>query len=177
MLDFKNYNDYELIYYIKDGNEAALDFMIKKYEPLIKKLTTSFIRFSDKRDDLIQEGFLILMKCIDKYNSNMNCTFYSYFIVSIRHHFYHLMNDEYYKMPILSSDVIYNSMTPIEKSFKGKDFFKDELKISIFDNCIIGNISIYKYSKEYNIPYKKALSILEEIKFELRNIYFKDNLK
>ena len=70
MLDFKNYNDYELIYYIKDGNEAALDFMIKKYEPLIKKLTTSFIRFSDKRDDLIQEGYLILMECIDKYNDN-----------------------------------------------------------------------------------------------------------
>ena len=71
MLDFKNYNDYELIYYIKDGNEAALDFMIKKYEPLIKKLTTSFIRFSDKRDDLIQEGFLILMKCIDKLTSQI----------------------------------------------------------------------------------------------------------
>lgn len=172
MLDFKNYNDYELIYYIREGSEAALVFMIKKYEPLIKKLATTLIGFSDKKDDLIQEGFLIFMKCVEKYNDNMNCCFYSYFIISLRRCFYKLIKDEYYNMPILEEDPYYIDIESTYKNFKGRDFFFEDDKINMFDLCIIGDTSIRQYATIYNIPYKKALALYEDVKKELKLKYY-----
>ena len=37
-MDYKDYNDYELLDYIAEGNEDANNIIIKKYEPLIIKI-------------------------------------------------------------------------------------------------------------------------------------------
>ena len=40
------YNDYELVYLVREQNEAALDILIQKYSPLIGKIASSYwIRF------------------------------------------------------------------------------------------------------------------------------------
>ena len=36
-MDYKDFNDYELINYIHEGNEDASNIILKKYEPLIKR--------------------------------------------------------------------------------------------------------------------------------------------
>ena len=55
MMDLKLYNDYEILYLIKEGNEVALSFIFKKYEPYIWKIASAYHRYNDKREDLVPE--------------------------------------------------------------------------------------------------------------------------
>ena len=51
------YNDYELVYLVREQNEAALDILIQKYSPLIGKIASSYYGV----------GFLFLFTQITKY--------------------------------------------------------------------------------------------------------------
>jgi DNA-directed RNA polymerase specialized sigma subunit len=42
-MEYKNFNDYELLYYISEGNEDANNIIIKKYEPLINKIAIKML--------------------------------------------------------------------------------------------------------------------------------------
>ena len=68
-----NYNDYELVYMIKE-DEDMLPVLIKKYEPLFWKLSHSFIKSYEHKgldiEDLIQQCRITLCYAIDKYNSS-----------------------------------------------------------------------------------------------------------
>ena len=63
---FDNYNDYELLYLIREGSEFALNYLFKKYDVLIYKIATSFYPKGDKFEDLLQEGRMVLYNSINK---------------------------------------------------------------------------------------------------------------
>ena len=44
-MEYKDFNDYELLDYIAEGNEDANNIIIKKYEPLINKIATKMLPF------------------------------------------------------------------------------------------------------------------------------------
>ena len=81
------YNDYELVYMIRE-NEDALEFLLKKYEPLFKKLACSFVlKYKNKGlevDDIMQQCRIILCKTVDMYNPNSDVLFYSYLAVCLK---------------------------------------------------------------------------------------------
>ena len=79
---------------------------------------------------------------------------------------------EYYNMPILEEDPYYIDIDSIYKNFKGRDFFFEDDKINMFDLCIIGDTSIRQYAIIYDIPYKKALALYEDVKKELKLKYY-----
>ena len=63
-MDYRDYNDYELIHYISENSEEANDIIFKKYEPLIVNTAKKMIRYTHNSslelNDLIQEGMLAL---------------------------------------------------------------------------------------------------------------------
>lgn len=81
-MDYKNFNDYELLNYIAEGNEDANNIIIKKYEPLINKIATKMIPYCKNngldKNDLIQEGMIGLNHAIDRYQEQENILFYTY---------------------------------------------------------------------------------------------------
>ena len=81
-MDYKNFNDYELVNYVADGNEDANNILIKKYEPLIAKIATKMLPYCKGSgidiNDLIQEGMIGLNHAIDKYIEMKDVTFYTY---------------------------------------------------------------------------------------------------
>ena len=81
-MDYKDFNDYELIYYIKDGSEDANNIMIKKYEPLIYKIASKMLPLCKYNgleiNDLIQEGMIGLNHAIEKYIEQKDILFYTY---------------------------------------------------------------------------------------------------
>ena len=42
---YKEYNDYELLYYISEKNEDASDILLKKYDPLIISIAKKLYKF------------------------------------------------------------------------------------------------------------------------------------
>ena len=78
---FVNYNDYELLYLIQDGEEKALHVLLKKYDTLIYTVVREMYPYGDKAYDLMQEGRMTLYNCIYKYSKAKEISFYSYFYI------------------------------------------------------------------------------------------------
>lgn len=82
-----NYNDYELIYMIKE-DENAFDCLLKKYEPLFKKISSSFVlRYKEKGieyDDIWQQCLIALYFATSNYNQDNSAIFYSYLLICLK---------------------------------------------------------------------------------------------
>lgn len=81
-MNYKDYNDYELISYaISENSEDAMDLIYKKYEPLIIAFSKKMLPFCSgglEMNDLIQEGRLGLNNAINRFDENKNITFYTF---------------------------------------------------------------------------------------------------
>ena len=81
-MNYRDFNDYELINLISENNEDAHNILIKKYEPLINKIASKMIYFCKgtgiDKSDLIQEGMIGLNHAINQYHEQKNILFYTY---------------------------------------------------------------------------------------------------
>ena len=70
-MDYKQVNDYEVIYMIKENDEEARNLLIRKYKPIINKISNKYISsvkpFGVEIDDLVQEGMIALNKAINTF--------------------------------------------------------------------------------------------------------------
>lgn len=87
-MDYKNINDYELVYRIRENSDSdATNLIIKKYEPIIcscaKKYISFLGRYGVEMDDLIQEGRIAVLKAIKGYEENKTVIFYTYVSICI----------------------------------------------------------------------------------------------
>lgn len=81
-MNYKEYNDNELLYYVHENNEDAVEIVYKKYEPLIYNLASRVINYCQNSgveiNDLIQEGMLGLSKAIEQYQDTKDASFYTF---------------------------------------------------------------------------------------------------
>ena len=81
-MEYKDFNDYELLDYIAEGNEDANNIIIKKYEPLINKIAIKMLAFCKnnglEKSDLVQEGMIGLNHAIERYHEQKDVLFYTY---------------------------------------------------------------------------------------------------
>ena len=68
-MDYRDYNDNEVLSYIYENNEEASEILYKKYEPLINLTATKFFKYCKSSglelNDLIQEGMMGLTNAIN----------------------------------------------------------------------------------------------------------------
>ncbi len=81
-MQYKEYNDNELLYYVKESNEEASEIIFKKYEPLIISLAKKMYPYCKNNglemSDLIQEGRMGLNKAINHYEESKENLFYTF---------------------------------------------------------------------------------------------------
>ena len=81
-MKYKDFNDYELLSYIKEQNEEANEIIYEKYKPLIinisKKLINNSSNIGIDITDLIGEGMIGLAHAIDSYDDSAESVFYTY---------------------------------------------------------------------------------------------------
>ena len=75
MLNWNEMNENELIEMAKNGNEEAKMLIINRYKPLVYRfLSQYYSRFSScsssLREDLIDDGVLTILECINTYDSS-----------------------------------------------------------------------------------------------------------
>ena len=73
--DYKHYTDEEIIFYIKSGNNEALEFLMNKYKNLVKKKARTYFLIGADSDDIIQEGMIGLYKAIRDFKDDKEASF------------------------------------------------------------------------------------------------------
>ena len=80
-MDYRNYNDSELLSYVNESEEAN-EIIYKKYEPLINSLARKMYKYCTNSglelNDLIQEGMLGLSNAITHFSEQKDTTFYTF---------------------------------------------------------------------------------------------------
>ena len=75
---FEKYNDEQLIELIRGNDPDAMEFLIKKYSPLVKKCTRTLFLIGADSEDLSQEGMIGLFKAIQNYDISGKASFFTY---------------------------------------------------------------------------------------------------
>jgi RNA polymerase sporulation-specific sigma factor len=149
------YNDYELVYMIKE-NEEALEYLLKKYEPLFKRLAFSFaFKYKNKGldvEDIVQYCRIILCKTVDMYNPSNDVLFYSYLIVCLKRGIINYVSRNMYK----HSQYNYMDLEDydnLDSFIDGYDAYKNYIDYEVQTSII---------------NFKNSLSFLDANIFELR---------
>lgn len=81
-MNYREYNDNELLSYVSESNEEALETIYKKYEPLINSSANKMYTYCKNSgldiNDLKQEGMMGLNQAISTYKDNKDTMFYTY---------------------------------------------------------------------------------------------------
>lgn len=88
-MNYKNINDYELIYLVKENNEESLKILLSKYESILYNVSLKYYRkfkyIGLSLDDLLQESKIAFIKSLNNFNDDQSLL-YSYVILCIDRH-------------------------------------------------------------------------------------------
>src|SRR5690625_1546150 len=70
--------DEEILSQVQEGNEVAVEYLIRKYERIVRKKANTYFLIGSDRDDVVQEGLIGLFKAICDYDENKRSSFRSF---------------------------------------------------------------------------------------------------
>lgn len=173
---FRNYNDFEIINLIKQGNEEAFQLMVDKYKFFVAKMIKKF-NLQEQYDDIFQEALMILYKSIIRFDQSFNKTFMRYFEMNLTNRFITIKNKHNRygkflseKLPTLYQETIhetkhyYISDAEIHKALDTLS----ELEKQVFQLKIIEKRSIQETAEYLEFPQKKIYNALDRIKKKIK---------
>lgn len=108
-MNYKEFNDYELLDHIHSCNEDANEIMIYKYRPLTVNLAKKLIKYCNggiDLNDLIQEGLVGLNEAINSFREDKETNFGTYAKLCIERRMYSLVKStRTYKNKILNESI------------------------------------------------------------------------
>lgn len=166
-MDYRNYNDNELVSFVEENHENARDILFEKYRPLIvgtaNKMHRSCKYNGLEINDLIQEGFLGLSNAITHYNENKDTSFYTFAKTCIERRMISL---------IISTKRLKHKILNESLSLEGSDDDSSNVGLEIFlgdTNNNPENVLLYNETKiELINNIKSRLTDFEEQVFELK---------
>lgn len=157
-MDYKDYNDYELVYEIRENSEDAYNILITKYTTLIHKIAYEYFRqyksFKIEYEDLTQEGYVGLYQALSDYDER-SCLFYTYATICIRREI-----ERFIKTFIRNKHMVLNNAisfsTPVDS--KGEllleDFISGGREV---EDIVIGDMNYNSIMDlKYDMPFEMA---------------------
>ena len=87
-MNYKNYNDYELIYMVRENSDQYRDLLFNKYIPIINNIVGEFYnnynKYGYEYDDFYQEAMIAFDKAVVSYDENKDTLFYTYLNICIK---------------------------------------------------------------------------------------------
>lgn len=158
-MNYREYNDSELVSYIYEHNEEANEIMFSKYRPLINSISRRYypqcMNTGLELSDLIQEGMIGLSYAINSYQDNKEASFYTYARTCI---------ERKILSTVLGTDRLKNKILNESISFEGNG--EVSLLELISDNSKNPEKMIISYEKEQEI-YDLAKRILTDMEFQV----------
>lgn len=89
-MQFENYTDEELVKLTRKNHAEAMEYLLQKYSPLVRKSIRTLYLIGADTEDLLQEGMIGLFKAIQHYESQneAGASFYTYAQVCINRQIY-----------------------------------------------------------------------------------------
>lgn len=193
-MDYRNFNDYELVYQVKENDEVAYNTLIKKYSHLVDMLAKMYLRKNKnigiEYDDLYQEGMYGIIRALDDYDSET--LFYTYATLCAKREMERIIKaNRRKKQMILNESISFNSnisgdnditleevlpsMYDLEKTYNESEFcnimnsYKYELEFN--DSCIyelrMNSFTIKEISILLDMNYKNVDYRLHKIRKKL----------
>ncbi len=175
---FFGYDDYELIYLIREGNDDAMQVMITKYTFLIKKIVRKFNVNSQYREDFVQEGQMTLLQALMKFDESYGKSFFKFFELMVTRRFVTLLRKEsmYGKtIDIITNEhevkqqIVVKEDDYVYRAEKITDNFSD-LEKRIYEMFFLKNYAIEDISFELTIDKKMVYNALYRIKLKLKEL-------
>ena len=147
-MKYKNVNDYEVIYMIRENDEDSEKLMYEKYSPLLYKYVNKYYSLVSHRityEDLVQETRIALDNAIKTFNENSDVLFYTYVSICIeRHLLTYCRNVNSNKHYILNNSVLdefieekyVNDMSCLDILINNENFISMKNKLSFIDSNI-----------------------------------------
>ncbi len=191
-MEYKDINDYELVFLVRENNEDAHDLLYNKYSNLVNKYAYEYYSKNQNIgidiEDLKQEGFYGISLAIKDYNQDKTL-FYTFALLCIRREMERLIkyqrrnkqlvltnslsinscidndNDLYYEDVISSGEDILENMI-IDDTFNKLYNFKHNMA---FIESQIYELKLNKFGNKeiaelLDLPYKKVDNYLRKIK-------------
>jgi len=175
-VDFRSYNDYEIIDLIRQGSEEAWNLMFDKYRWLIAKKITKFNLTADF-DDRFQEGLMVLHKSIVRFDDRKNKSFTRYFETNLEHHLITIVRARQRqnrfaieRLPLLLADEIreteahYHEQADIEAGLASLSPFER----TIFTERMIKRRPTAEIARTLCVPPKKVYNAVERIRKKIK---------
>ncbi len=165
-MDYRDYNDNELLMYISEANDVASDVMFTKYRPFIINVANKMFKYCKNNgleiNDLIQEGMLGLNSAITTYKENKENIFFTYAKKCIEGKIISLIISANRQKNRLLNESVSLSDTLNEENI--------ELGERIGDNSYNPEYKLFEHENEEEIikNLKKELTDLEEKVFMLK---------
>lgn len=75
---FDSMTDEDIVTIAKEGDESALDFILRKFRPHVARKANSYFLAGADKEDLIQEGMIGLFKAVRDYKDDKEASFRSF---------------------------------------------------------------------------------------------------
>lgn len=162
-MDYKNINDYEVLYLIEDENDSYKNILYDKYRRVIERFCDRYMKLYStifvEKEDLYQEALLGIDYAISHFDFHRDVTFYTYCNICIESK----IKDYYQK---LLSKRNFASMNSISLDMEiGEDLLLCDTISSRDDVC---RSVLFGEDIKRIIDFKNSLSISQARVFELR---------
>lgn len=146
------HNDYEIINLAREGNDEATTLLFEKYTPLIYKKIDLF-HLNYDREDMYQEGLMVLHKTLLKYEPSFNKTFTRFFEMNLERRLISIINKKARRYEIFNSNINYIYETSNDKGENSVyyDLYLKEMKkiLTKTENLVYTLRELENYSIDY----------------------------
>lgn len=177
---FINWNDYELIYLMKDGSERAKQVFYDKYMHLIYKVYLKHhLNQSLLFQDFMQECLMVLEKVVYRYNDQIPIRFYTYYHLILNNLAIKLKKKK--EIQLMEESCQYLETEPsfhakqdgmlyiLKKEFE----HEDNLKQNLFDFCFVRGGSLAQFCKEFSLNYMQTYYLYKKMELQIEKILTK----
>lgn len=167
-MDYKDINDYEVLYMIKENDDDAVELLYNKYKPVIDKKVYKWKAVLKKLGisplDIRQELYLAFTKAVNKYSEQNDTLFYTYVNILLDGHIKNIIKKAS-KVENTTSYIVYNDN---DEEISIVDLIKDD---TYQPSNNIDVTDLLSHCKEFST----TLSFEQAIVFEMHLAGYKNN--
>lgn len=163
-MEYKNFNDYELVYQVRENDDVAYNTILEKYSHVLDMYAKKYLHINYnvglEYDDLYQEGLYGLLSALNNYDPD-DTLFFTYASLCIKREMERLVvSHKRNKQMILNSAISINEVINVDSEITLEDIIPSKV--------ILEDQYISKVTYNELVEFKYQLEFVDSLVYELR---------